>query len=78
MSKIYRVDVGFNDDTVIYELVPKEVARLKQATMGKVTDKLEVLNARYVLVDSGYPDAVEELWLQGFNVIKGRLPEGKS
>jgi hypothetical protein len=75
MGKLYLLDVGFLEDTVVYELVPKEVARLKQATMKEVKDNLNDLDVRSVVIDSAVPDQIESLTLDGFNIIKGRLPE---
>lgn len=36
MGKLYLYEPGFAEDSVIYELKPKEVARLPKATLDEV------------------------------------------
>lgn len=74
MSKLYLVDVGYCDDTVVYELVPKEVLRFKQKPFAEVISALSHLKAVHLLVDSAHPREIDHFQGAGFNIVKGRLP----
>lgn len=89
MNKLYRLDPGFVEDTVIYELVPREVGRLKTATLRETEAEMKRLGVKFVLIDSGYPEIIERLGRLSskeilkrmmtmqepeFIISKGRLP----
>lgn len=59
-SKIYLLDVGIVEDTVLYELVPKEVDRIN-GTLIDIQTMLDKNGARYIVMDSAYPEVVMEL-----------------
>lgn len=73
-QKLHLVDIGYAEDTVIYELVPIEVARLSQEPLSIIEAKLKELGARNLLIDGGCPKEADEMLMGGFNVIKGRVP----
>lgn len=92
MSKLYLLDVGYVEPTVIYELVPKEIARLDMATLPEIDARMTELGAKFVVVDSAHPQVVNHLLLltgekEGsgifarrapkYHLIKGRLPRIK-
>lgn len=74
MSKMYLLQPGFMDDTVIYELVPKEVSRKQSVTLKDTISDLRSLGCKHVVIDAGYPREVESLTLNRFAVIKGLVP----
>lgn len=61
MTKMYFVDIGFVEDTVVYELVPKEVGRLEQATVNDIVNYLEDNNIYTIVMDSAHPSIISEL-----------------
>lgn len=76
MSKLYLVDIGYVEPTVIYELVPKKVAELKHATLSEVAHVLRAKGAVHLLVDNGYARVADEFLVHGFNILnRGRLPQ---
>lgn len=77
MSKLYLVDVGFSDPTIIYELVPKEIARLHRSTLAETEAFMRSRSIKNVVVDSGHPEVIDDFLMQGFNILKGRVPDVK-
>lgn len=52
MGKLYFVDVGYMEQTVIYELKPVEVGRLKPgSSLAEIAYALHDMKANNVLVD---------------------------
>ena len=72
-DKLYMVDIGFHEDTVIYELQPVEVARLTNATMAEVESKLKAMEVRHLIVEAAMPQQADRL-SKYFNVIRARIP----
>lgn len=71
-TKLYMVDIGFTKDTVIYELVPKEVTRLKTATTDDIKNTLENIGVKKLIVDAAMPEQAERLG-RDFEVTKLRF-----
>ena len=74
MNKLYLLHPGILEDTVIYELKPVEVSRLRggETTIEDMKTELDRLNASTVLVDSSFPEVVDELIITGRQIRKGR------
>lgn len=64
MSKLYLYEPGFVEDSVIYEIKLKEVARLKQATLQEVGDKMDELGVQKVVIDAVHPTVIERIKLR--------------
>ncbi len=64
MRKLYLYKPGFLEDSIIYELVPKEVARLKQATIEQVGDRMDELGIHQVVVDVAFPTVIDRIKLR--------------
>lgn len=73
MKTIHYVDVGYLEDTVIYELVPKVVARLKEATMSDVARALDGLKADNVLLESGVDQRVGDMLILRGGTVSRRI-----
>ena len=61
MNKLYFLDVGFVEDTIIYELVPKKVATLKNATADDIARYLRDKNIRTLVIDSAQPNIIDSM-----------------
>lgn len=68
-NPMYLVDIGYNEETIIYELVPRVVARKKSATLREVIERLRSLNARAVLIPAAQVREADELSLE-FSVTR--------
>ncbi len=75
MSKMYLLQLGIVEPTTIYELVPRKVVHLENQSLHDITVVMRSLRMRNVFVDSAHPKEIDILRTQGFNVIKGRVPE---
>lgn len=64
MSKLFLYEPGFVEDSVIYEITLKEVARLKQATIDEVNNKMDELGVRQVVIDAANPTVIERIKLK--------------
>lgn len=64
MGKLYLYEPGFAEDSVIYELKPKEVARLPKATLDEVQDKMDELGVHQVVIDAANPTVIERVKLR--------------
>lgn len=73
MNRIYYIDVGYVEDTVIYELVPTEVSRIELATIAEIKNKLSELNIQNVLIGSQHPQVADSLENTGRQIIRGKL-----
>ena len=73
MGKLYLLEPGYAEDTVLYELVPVEMAVLPQATLREIVTALNNQDARNIVIDSAYPQVIDELAINGFNPIRGRI-----
>lgn len=64
MGKLYLYEPGFLEDSVIYEIKLKEVARLKHATVDEVSDTMDELGVRQVVIDAAHPTIIERIKLK--------------
>lgn len=80
MSKIYLLEPGFVEPSVIYEVQLKEVARLEKATVDEVCNKLDSLGAKRIIIDEGYPNIFERIRIHFFakQVVRRPLKEKKN
>jgi len=62
MSKLYLLDLGYLEDTVVYELVPKEIKRWEQKSLDEILADLKTHNMKHVVVDSAHPREIEKMW----------------
>ena len=60
-AKLHYLDVGFSEDTVVYELVPKEVGRLSGATTQDIAEFLREKEIRTIVIDSAQPHIIYAL-----------------
>lgn len=68
-DNIYLVDIGINEDTIIYELVPKKLAQLKGYSLREIIERLKSYGARSLVVDSpNNYQVTDELKVNGFAV----------
>jgi hypothetical protein len=74
MNEIYVVNVGFQEPTIIYRLVPKKVAELNGASIAEIMGMLHSFDAHNLIVDSGSIQANEQFLMNGFNLL---IVEGK-
>ena len=74
--KLYLLEPGFNEDSVIYELKPREIVRLPRATVNEIEQELDRLQAVKIVVDAGYPSVIERLKLRRLvkKIFRRRLP----
>jgi hypothetical protein len=61
MSKLFLLEPGFVEPSVIYEVQLKEVARLERATVDDICNELDRLNVQQVVIDAGYPPLIERV-----------------
>lgn len=61
MIKLHFLDLGFTADTVLYELVPKEIGRLKKATIQDIAEFLNKKEIRTLVMDSAQPYTINAL-----------------
>lgn len=64
MDKLFLYKPGFMEDSVIYEIKLKEVARLKQATLEDVNKKMDKLGVRQVVINVAQPGIIERIKLR--------------
>lgn len=64
MSKMFLYEPNFVEDSVIYEITLKEVARLKEPTIEEVNDKMDELKVRQLVIDAGHPSIIERIKLK--------------
>jgi hypothetical protein len=67
-DNIYLVDIGLAEDTVVYELVPREVARLKGYNLQGVIETLKSFGARSLVVDTPDDRIADEMRVNGLAV----------
>lgn len=80
-DKIYLVEVGFKEPTVIYRLVPEKVKIIQGGNMTTVVDELEKLDADIVVVNPSDMDVVDWLrryykWMYGRYIALSRSENG--
>lgn len=73
MQKLYLVDLKFTEETVLYELVPQELGRMKEGTAKELVHALQDLGARKVVLDTAIPEAADILKQYNFEVLRTRL-----
>ena len=61
MTKIYYLDVGYTEDTVLYEMIPKEVYRARHLTVEQIDEELDRLRVSRLVVDAGEPHIIDRL-----------------
>ena len=64
MIHYWLLKPGFSEDTVIYELRLVQRARLPQATIQDIEDKLDQLHVTNLVIDAGYPNIIDRLRLK--------------
>lgn len=76
--ELHLLKIGFAEDTVVYKLMPKEVGRLKHATIDEVANYLLNNNIHTLVIDSAQPtitDALKQRRFLGKLLKTMRLPE---
>ncbi len=64
MNKLFYYEPGFVEDSVIYEIKLKEVARLPRATLEEVEAKMDELGVGRVVIEAGEPTIIERIKLR--------------
>jgi len=77
MNKLYLLEPGFHEDSVIYEVKLKEISRLPRATLNEVEGELDRLKITKIIIDAGYPDIIGRIKLRRLvnKVCRRRLPK---
>ena len=77
MNKLYLLEPGFHEDSVIYEVKLKEISRLPGATLNEVEEELDRLKVTKIIIDAGYPDIIGRIKLGRLvnKVCRRRLPK---
>lgn len=61
MGEMFLLKPGFVEDSVIYKIELVEVARLSEATLDDIENKLDELGVRQLVLDAGHPQIIERL-----------------
>lgn len=61
MSKLYLLEPGFVEDSVLYEVQLKEVERMPRFTSDQIADRLKERGVKRLVIDAGYPPLIERL-----------------
>lgn len=60
-KKLYLLELGFLEDTVLYEVRLKEVSRYRGATLREVSDDLVRKGVVRLVIDNAHPEAINRL-----------------
>lgn len=61
MSKLYLLEPGFVEDTILYEVQLTEVARMPKFTADQVVNRLRDIGVRKLVIDASCPSLTERL-----------------
>lgn len=77
-NRLYVVQIGYYNPTVIYEVKLKKVKSLKGYTLDEIKDELNDLGAEHIMIDSGHPKEVKFFNKWFLQVIEGRFNYDKT
>ena len=77
MSKMYYVEPGFVEPTVIYEIQLVKIHELHGATVNDVNEELDKLGATKVVIDNANPHFIDRIKTRRFvhKLMRRRPPE---
>lgn len=61
MSKLYLLEPGFVEDSVLYEVQLIEVERMPKFTAEQIANRLKECGVKRLVIDAGYPPLIERL-----------------
>ena len=72
-DRLYAVQIGYYNPTVIYKVKLQKVKSLKGYTLDEIKDELDNLGAEHIMIDSGYPKEAKFFKKWFLQVIEGRF-----